>query len=70
MNQFNPMGGVDTEMQREIREQHGSAMGKNAHSRFTGLHSEGKLLRAEQPGGVIANLAIKATTELSGKYFR
>ncbi|KAF8476118.1 short-chain dehydrogenase [Kalaharituber pfeilii] len=60
-------GVIDTEMQREIRERHSNAMG-DVHQRFINLHTTGKLLRPEQPGTVIANLALKASNELSGKF--
>jgi hypothetical protein len=63
-------GVVDTTMQVEIREQHKDGMGEKQHSRFTDLHEKGHLLRPEQPGTVIANLAISAPKELSGKFIR
>jgi len=63
-------GVVDTTMQVEIREQHKAGMGEKQHNRFTELHEKGQLLRPEQPGTVIANLAISASRELSGKFIR
>ncbi|KAK3203143.1 hypothetical protein GRF29_112g307935 [Pseudopithomyces chartarum] len=48
-------GVVDTEMQRAIREQHGSAMSEKDRAKFKGLKEEGGLLRPEQPGNVIAS---------------
>ena len=53
-------------MQQEIREKHGQAMGA-VHKAFLGLKESGKLLRPEQPGNVIARLALSAGRELSGK---
>ncbi|PSN66981.1 NAD(P)-binding protein [Corynespora cassiicola Philippines] len=61
-------GVVDTEMQREIREVHREAMGEENAKRFKGFKEEGVLLRAEQPGHVIAKLAVGAGKELSGKF--
>ena len=61
-------GVVDTEMQRAIREEHNQAMSASDQAKFQGLHKEGKLVRPEQPGGVIANLAVRGEKELSGKF--
>jgi NAD(P)-dependent dehydrogenase (short-subunit alcohol dehydrogenase family) len=61
-------GVVDTEMQRAIREEHNKTMSPSDQEKFHGLHKEGKLVRPEQPGTVIANLAVSGTTELSGKF--
>lgn len=61
-------GVVDTEMQRAIREEHNKAMSANDQEKFHGLHKEGKLVRPEQPGGVIANLSLMADKGLSGKF--
>jgi NAD(P)-dependent dehydrogenase (short-subunit alcohol dehydrogenase family) len=61
-------GVVDTEMQREIREVHASAMSEKDSEKFRGLKSGGQLLRPEQPGHVIARLAVGAGSELSGRF--
>lgn len=61
-------GIVDTEMQRAIREEHNKAMSATDQQKFHGLHEEGKLVRPEQPGGVIANLALAGEKALSGKF--
>ncbi|KAF2115796.1 short chain dehydrogenase-like protein [Lophiotrema nucula] len=61
-------GVVDTEMQREIRETHKSAMSEKDAAKFAGLKRDGGLLRPEQPGHVIARLAVGAGKELSGKF--
>lgn len=61
-------GVVDTEMQRAIREDHSVAMSATDQEKFHGLHKEGKLVRPEQPGGVIANLAVSGQSDLSGKF--
>ncbi|KAH8816745.1 putative dehydrogenase [Xylogone sp. PMI_703] len=60
-------GTVATEMQRELRES--TTMDPKDKARFTNLHAEGKLLRPEQPGNVIAKLAVEGDSELSGKFF-
>jgi hypothetical protein len=51
-------GVVDTEMQREIREVHHERMSENDREKFSGLKSSGGLLKPEQPGYVIARLAV------------
>lgn len=61
-------GVVDSEMQREIRETHAVNMDEKDRQKFINSHKEGKLLRPEQPGHVIAKLAVDAEGELSGKF--
>lgn len=70
-------GVVDTAMQVEIREVHaaegreeGTGMTAEDAAKFHGLHKTGKLLKPEQPGHVMAQLATHAPTELSGKFLR
>lgn len=63
------MYGVDTDMQKEIREVHPEAMGKS-FEKFHNLKKDGELLRPEQPGNVIARLTLSADKELSGKFLR
>lgn len=60
-------GRVDTNMQKEIREQ-GTAMAKAQHDTFLANFEEGTLVKPEQAGGVIAKLSVRATPELSGKF--
>ncbi|KAF9885552.1 hypothetical protein FE257_012758 [Aspergillus nanangensis] len=62
-------GMVDTEMQRELREDHATTLEPQMHSKFTTVHKEGKLLKPEQPGHVMAKLVVDAPSELSGKFF-
>ena len=62
-------GVVDTEMQAEIRGLN-QVMDAQDAQKFKSLHEEGKLLRPEQPGHVMARLAITAEKELSGKFLR
>lgn len=63
-------GTVDTEMQRELREVHHTAMDKKDADKFASLKSGGKLLKPEQPGHVLAKLAVDAPKELSGKFYK
>ncbi|PWW72992.1 NAD(P)-binding protein [Tuber magnatum] len=62
-------GVIDTRMQEDIRKKHGEGMGVS-HERFLKLKEEGKLLRPEQPGNVIARLALQAEPSLSGKFLK
>lgn len=62
-------GVVDTEMQRELREVHHKAMDKKDAEKFATLKSGGKLLTPEQPGHVLAKLAIDSPQDLSGKFY-
>jgi NAD(P)-dependent dehydrogenase (short-subunit alcohol dehydrogenase family) len=61
-------GVVDTEMQREIREVHNPHMSASDNQKFSDLFSSGQLVKPEQPGHVIAKLALEATSDLSGKF--
>lgn len=61
-------GMVDTEMQRELREDHATNLDAEMHSKFTGVHKDGKLLQPEQPGHVMAKLVLDAPKELSGHF--
>lgn len=61
-------GVVDTEMQREIREKHNTAMDEADAARFAELKKTGGLLKPEQPGHVMAKLVLDAPKELSVKF--
>ncbi|KAJ5540322.1 short-chain dehydrogenase [Penicillium frequentans] len=61
-------GLVDTEMQREIREDLATTLDPQFHAIFTTVHKEGELLKPEQPGHVIAKLVIDAPNSLTGKF--
>ncbi|KAI1315305.1 hypothetical protein EDD11_000966 [Mortierella claussenii] len=63
---INP-GVVDTEMQSVIRTKGENTMTPEQHIRFVDLHSSKSLLRPEQPGHVIASLAVKASQSISGQ---
>jgi NAD(P)-dependent dehydrogenase (short-subunit alcohol dehydrogenase family) len=62
-------GVVDTDMQKEVRG-HADVMDATDAEKFRTLHETGKTLRPEQPGDVIARLAVGAEKELSGKFLR
>ncbi|RJE27109.1 short-chain dehydrogenase [Aspergillus sclerotialis] len=61
-------GVVNTEMQREIREDHVTNMDPQSHSMFIALQKDGNLLKPEQPGHVIGKLVIDAPNSLTGKF--
>jgi NAD(P)-dependent dehydrogenase (short-subunit alcohol dehydrogenase family) len=61
-------GTVDTEMQRELRDIHHGTMDSTDAAKFASLKSDGKLLRPDQPGNVIAKLVLDAPHSLSGKF--
>ena len=63
-------GVVDTDMQKAIRDRHVEVMDEKDKAKFIGLHEDGKLLRPEQPGYVIAKLALDAPKNLSGQFLR
>lgn len=56
-------------MQRDIREKHNTAMTAKDAAKFAGFKKDGGLLRPEQPGHVIAKLAVGGVEKgLSGKF--
>jgi len=59
-------GVVDTEMQREIREVHHERMSEKDRTKFSGLKKEGGLLKPEQPGYVMARLAVANGENVKG----
>ncbi|OJJ50280.1 hypothetical protein ASPZODRAFT_128901 [Penicilliopsis zonata CBS 506.65] len=61
-------GMVDTEMQRELREDHTTNLEPQVLAKFTGVHESGKLLKPEQPGHVIAKLVLDAPSAISGRF--
>lgn len=63
-------GVVDTDMQIELRDKHMHKMDTADADKFRSLRSEGKMLKPEQPGNVMARLILYAPTELSGQMFR
>ncbi|MCJ1351965.1 MAG: hypothetical protein MMC33_001949 [Icmadophila ericetorum] len=63
-------GVVDTEMQRELRDTHSSAMRSEDAARFHTLHKDGGLLKPEQPGNVMARIVLNPPKEMSGNFVR
>jgi NAD(P)-dependent dehydrogenase (short-subunit alcohol dehydrogenase family) len=61
-------GMVDTDMQREIRQDHVDNMPYEAVSMFIETHRDGKLRKPEQPGHVMAKLVLDAPHKLSGRF--
>jgi len=61
-------GMVNTEMQREIREDLATTLDPQFHAVFTTVHKAGELLEPEQPGHVIAKLVMGAPNSLTGKF--
>ena len=62
-------GVVDTQMQVEVRG-YNSVMDEKDTDKFRSLFEKGELLKPEQPGNVIAKLAVGAGKGLSGKFLR
>ncbi|PLN82627.1 NAD(P)-binding protein [Aspergillus taichungensis] len=61
-------GMVDTDMQRELREDHKTSLEPQVYAKFATVHKDGKLLKPEQPGHVMAKLVLDAPRELTGKF--
>jgi len=61
-------GVVDTEMQRELREVHHDKLDKKDQEKFMNAKADNTLLRPEQPGNVLARLALGASRDLSGQF--
>jgi hypothetical protein len=60
-------GAVDTEMQREIREVHVKKMDEEDGVKFTGLFREGKLVKAEDVGAVMARVVMGLGGEMNSR---
>ncbi|CAK9438374.1 uncharacterized protein LODBEIA_P25980 [Lodderomyces beijingensis] len=64
-------GVVATDMQKEIREKHGVGMNPEVWQRFIDLHKNKQLVDADEPGAVLANLALKGwPEEVNGQFLR
>ena len=61
-------GVVDTQMQVNLRTSHFAKMDAQSVKKFTTMLEQGSMLKPEQPGNVIARLALDAPEELSGKF--
>ncbi|KAF9274715.1 hypothetical protein BGZ74_004263 [Mortierella antarctica] len=60
---------VDTEMQGVVRDKGATGMIPAQYAEFVELHATKALLHPDQPGHVIASLAVKAGSDVSGKFF-
>ena len=63
-------GVVDTDMQRDLREIHSAVMDEKDNAKFLGAHENKTLLKPEQPGHIIAKLAIDPARDFNGQYLR
>jgi NAD(P)-dependent dehydrogenase (short-subunit alcohol dehydrogenase family) len=63
-------GTVDTGMQTALRNQFADSMDSADKEKFADLKKTGQLLRPDQPGNVIARLALRAHPELGGKFLK
>ncbi|KAI0268241.1 short-chain dehydrogenase [Gloeopeniophorella convolvens] len=61
-------GKVDTNMQATLRDIGSTHMAANVHESFVREKKEGLLLKPEDPGHVIAALALRAPESLSGEF--
>ncbi|KII95116.1 hypothetical protein PLICRDRAFT_202634 [Plicaturopsis crispa FD-325 SS-3] len=61
-------GMVDTNMQLALREIGGSHMTETDYNKFLRVHAEGKLVKPEDAGHVIAALSLQASPSLSGQF--
>jgi NAD(P)-dependent dehydrogenase (short-subunit alcohol dehydrogenase family) len=63
-------GTVDTDMQRSLRDEYAEVMDPEDTAKFVNLKMNGQLLHPDQPGNVMARLALNAPTRLSGQFLR
>ena len=63
-------GVVATDMQTQLRDVHFAVMDEKDKAKFIGLAERGEMLKPEQPGHVIAKLAIDPPKELNGQFIR
>ena len=61
-------GVVDTEMQKTLAREHFGKMEEKDADRFRGLRRDGKMLKSEQPGNVMARLVLSVGKELDGRF--
>ncbi|KAH8105882.1 short-chain dehydrogenase [Cristinia sonorae] len=61
-------GRVDTPMQAVLRAEGAGTMADTVHQDFVQAHAEGKLVKPEDCGHVIASLALNATKDLTGEF--
>jgi len=61
-------GMVDTDMQRQIREDNRENLDQDTYARFSDAYKEGKLVMPEGPASVMAELVLRGDHSLSGKF--
>jgi hypothetical protein len=61
-------GMVDTDMSKRVRECYGPAMDAEDHQSLVTLYETAQMVKPEQPGAVIAELALRAPATLRGKF--
>ncbi|KAJ6598986.1 hypothetical protein DFH09DRAFT_1129745 [Mycena vulgaris] len=61
-------GMVQTDMQAVLRQTGAAHMAAQDHTKFVVAHEEGYLLKPEDPGHVIASLALHARKSMSGEF--
>jgi NAD(P)-dependent dehydrogenase (short-subunit alcohol dehydrogenase family) len=61
-------GVVDTEMQREVREDYKDKLSHASLEKFESMHREGKLVAAADVGKVMGRLALEAEKQYSGQF--
>lgn len=63
-------GVVATQMQDTLASTHFAKMEAQDTERFKTMRKEGKMLRPEQPGNVLAQLVLDAPKDLSGEFLK
>lgn len=63
-------GRVNTDMQKELREQGSSSMAPKEYASFVEAFEAGTLNKPEWPAQVMGKLVLEAKPELRGKYFK
>ncbi|KAF8529186.1 NAD-P-binding protein [Hysterangium stoloniferum] len=61
-------GRVDTAMQHNLRAEGAGDMSEAVHTEFVQAFSKGQLVKPEEPGHVIAALAVNASHDLTGQF--
>ena len=61
---------MDTEMQREVREDHAAKMAEADAKKFIDAFTSGKLVPPEKPAEVMAKLVLDPDRSLNGQYVK
>ena len=61
---------MNTEMQREVREDHVGKMAETDVKKFTDTFNNNKLVPPERPGEVMAGLVLDPDRSLNGQYVK